>query len=87
MRNFLCTWLRSGPTFGGVGRHCVTGSRPTEFDAKGTTMKNRIVTTYRAWRKYRQTYNELMRLSTRDLADLGINPGDIPEIARKSASL
>ena len=46
-------------------------------------MSNRIVTTYRAWRKYRQTYNELMRLSNRDLADLGISacghPGDRPQ--------
>ncbi len=50
-------------------------------------MSNRIVTTYRAWRKYRQTYNELMRLSNRDLADLGISAGDIPAIARKAATM
>ncbi len=50
-------------------------------------MTNRIVSSYRAWRKYRETYNELMRLSNRDLADLGITPADIPAIARKSASL
>ncbi len=50
-------------------------------------MTNRIVSTYRSWRKYRETYNELMRLSNRDLADLGITPADIPTIARKSASL
>ena len=49
-------------------------------------MSNRIVTTFRAWRKYRETYNELMRLSTRDLADLGISRVDIPAIARKSAA-
>ncbi len=50
-------------------------------------MNNRIVTTYRAWRKYRQTYNELMRLSNRDLADLGISAADIPAIARKAATM
>ena len=50
-------------------------------------MTNRIVSTYRAWRKYRETYNELMRLSSRELADLGINSADIPALARKSASL
>ena len=49
-------------------------------------MSNRIVSTYRAWRKYRETYNELMRLSSRDLADLGINRAEIPTIARQSAS-
>ena len=50
-------------------------------------MKNRFVSNYRAWRKYRETYNELMRLSSRDLADLGINRAEIPVIARQSASL
>jgi uncharacterized protein YjiS (DUF1127 family) len=48
-------------------------------------MSNRLVSTYRSWRKYRETYNELMRLSSRDLADLGINRTEIPEIARQSA--
>jgi uncharacterized protein YjiS (DUF1127 family) len=50
-------------------------------------MTNRLVTTYRSWRKYRDTYNELMRLSARELQDLGINRVDIPTIARQSASL
>ena len=48
-------------------------------------MTNRLVTTYRNWRKYRETYNELMRLSSRELQDLGINRTDIPSIARQSA--
>jgi len=50
-------------------------------------MTNRFVSSYRAWKKYRETYNELMRLSPRDLADLGINQADIPAVARKSATL
>ena len=50
-------------------------------------MTNRLVSTYRAWRKYRETYNELMRLSTRDLADLGIARSEIPAIARKSVAI
>ncbi len=48
-------------------------------------MTNRFVRGYRNWRKYRDTYNELMRLSQRDLDDLGINRVDIPVIARQSA--
>jgi uncharacterized protein YjiS (DUF1127 family) len=48
-------------------------------------MANRLVTSYRAWRKYRETYNELMRLSSRDLADLGISRAEIPSIARQTA--
>ena len=50
-------------------------------------MTNRLVSTYRAWRKYRETYNELMRLSSRDLADLGIARSEIPKIARESATV
>jgi len=49
-------------------------------------MTNRFVSTYKAWRKYRETYNELMRLSTRDLSDLGISRHDIPRIARESVA-
>ena len=48
---------------------------------------NRFVKTYRTWRRYRQTYNELMRLTTRELDDLGINRVDIPQIARDNANL
>ena len=36
------------------------------------------------WRKARRTYNELSRLTTRELDDLGIARGDIAEIARRS---
>ena len=50
-------------------------------------MANPLISRYRAWRRYRETYNELMRLSNRDLADLGITQADIPRIARKSATV
>ena len=48
-------------------------------------MSNRFVSTYKAWRKYRETYKELMQLSARDLADVGIRRSDIPAIARQAA--
>ena len=47
-------------------------------------MSNRLVDSYRNWRNYRDTYNELMRLSQRDLTDLGISRTDIPSIARQA---
>lgn len=50
-------------------------------------MTNRFVQSYRNWRKYRDTYNELMRLTQRDLDDLGINRVDIPTIARQSSKI
>ena len=40
---------------------------------------------YRAWRLYRNTYNELSGLSARELDDLGINRSSIRSIALESA--
>lgn len=39
------------------------------------------------WRRYRGTVNELSRLSTRELNDLGIGRGEIRSVARRSAML
>jgi uncharacterized protein YjiS (DUF1127 family) len=47
-----------------------------------TTMN--LIRNYRNWRRYRDTVNELSRLSTRELNDLGIARGDIPFVARKA---
>lgn len=44
-----------------------------------------LIRSYRNWRRYRQTINELSRLSDRELNDLGIHRGDIPFVARRSA--
>lgn len=43
-----------------------------------------VVREFRNWRRYRNTVNELSRLSTRELNDLGITRSDIPYVARKS---
>ncbi|MEL6437397.1 MAG: DUF1127 domain-containing protein [Pseudomonadota bacterium] len=40
--------------------------------------------TLRQWQKIRQTENELNRLSSRELDDLGISRADIPTIARQA---
>ncbi len=44
-----------------------------------------ITSALRAYRSYRQTSNELNRLSNRELADLGISRADIPAVARRAA--
>jgi uncharacterized protein YjiS (DUF1127 family) len=44
-------------------------------------LKNRFAT----WQRYNRTVTELRALSNRDLADLGIAPGDIHRIAREAA--
>jgi uncharacterized protein YjiS (DUF1127 family) len=38
---------------------------------------------YKDWREYRNTVNELSRMSERELNDLGISRGDIPFVARR----
>lgn len=43
-----------------------------------------LLRTYRNWRAYRETVNELGRLSNRQLADLGISRGEIASIARRA---
>jgi len=43
-----------------------------------------LIREYRNWRRYRQTVNELSRLSNRELTDLGIARSDIPFVARKA---
>ena len=37
------------------------------------------------WFKYREIHDVLMRMSDRDLADIGVKRGDIPLIARRGA--
>ncbi len=43
-----------------------------------------LVRSYKSWRRYRETVNELNRLSHRELADLGISRTDIPTVARRT---
>ncbi|HMM63626.1 MAG: DUF1127 domain-containing protein [Mesorhizobium sp.] len=43
-----------------------------------------LIRNYRNWRAYRDTVNELGRLSNRQLDDLGINRSEIKQIARRA---
>ncbi len=47
-------------------------------------MANNLVTTYKNWLKYRETCNELNRLSNRELNDLGISRSDIANVAKRA---
>lgn len=51
---------------------------------RGMTMN--IARSFNNWRKYRQTVNELDRMSNRELHDLGIDRADIRRIARQAAN-
>lgn len=48
-------------------------------------MFDTLVSRYRTWRKYRSTYDELMKLTARELDDLGITRSEIPGIAHRAA--
>lgn len=49
-------------------------------DDRVTTMS--LMKSFSRWRQYRQTCNELNRMTERELYDLGISRGDIPYVAR-----
>jgi uncharacterized protein YjiS (DUF1127 family) len=46
-----------------------------------------VARTFNNWRKYRQTVTELGRMSPRELADVGIEPGNIRRFARAASGL
>jgi uncharacterized protein YjiS (DUF1127 family) len=78
----------AGLCLSSLSKRRTTDTAATKFRTeRATTMTNRFVQNYRNWRKYRDTYNELMRLTQRDLDDLGINRVDIPAIARQSSKI
>ena len=49
---------------------------------KGIIMN--VARSFNNWRKFRQTVNELGRMSSRELQDLGIDRADIRSVARAS---
>ena len=69
--------LQTGPIPYYLSINTDTPERP-----KSTAMN--LIRNYRNWRRYRDTVNELSRLSNRELDDLGISRGEIPYVARKS---
>lgn len=44
-----------------------------------------LVRQWRCWRAYRQTYNELMRLDDRGLADINLTRAEIDNVAHQTA--
>ena len=43
-----------------------------------------LIKSYSAWRKYRETYQALDRLSERRLNDIGVSRREIRSVARKA---
>lgn len=55
-------------------------SRTTAKDENMTSMRQ----SFNNWRKFRNTCNELNRMSDRELSDIGMTRGDIPFVARQA---
>jgi uncharacterized protein YjiS (DUF1127 family) len=55
--------------------------------ARITTALGGLVTRYKKYRLYRETFDGLSALTNRDLADLGIGRSDIRRIAIEATSL
>ncbi|WP_428977565.1 DUF1127 domain-containing protein [Oricola cellulosilytica] len=46
-----------------------------------------LARSFNEWRRYNATRAQLNRLSSRELEDIGMNRGDITEVARKAARI
>ncbi|MCJ8509588.1 DUF1127 domain-containing protein [Rhizobium lemnae] len=45
-----------------------------------------VARSFNNWRKYRKTVNELARMSSRELSDMGISRSEIEAVARGAVS-
>ena len=52
---------------------------PKTYETKMNLIRN-----YRNWRRYRDTVNELSRLTNRELSDLGISRAEIHAVAQRA---
>ena len=55
------------------------------LSARLYALRDDVAHRYAQYRAYRRTLNELKSLSTRELADLGLNPSMLRGIAREAA--
>lgn len=65
----------------------ITGNRThtTSLTQRVVEVRATAAEAFGKWRVYRNTLNELQGLSTREMADLGINPSMIRSIATEAA--
>jgi uncharacterized protein YjiS (DUF1127 family) len=79
-------WCYAASSLQKLGRrdYLPTIARTNELEETLIGDEMNLIRNYRNWRRYRETVNELSRLSNRELNDLGIARGDIPFVARKS---
>jgi len=55
-----------------------------KIDEHETATNMNLIRNYRNWRRYRETVNELGRLSNRELSDIGFVRSEIHAVARRA---
>jgi uncharacterized protein YjiS (DUF1127 family) len=68
-----------------AGDHYLSPANENSLKTLRKRTKMNLIRNFRNWRRYRETVNELSRLSTRELNDLGITRAEIHGIARGGA--
>ena len=63
-------------------RHYLSAANENSLKTLRKRTNMNLIRNFRDWRRSRETVNELCRLSTRELNDLGITRADIHGIAR-----
>ena len=63
-----------------------SGRGPERYRRLKMLLWGNLVRVYKRWRAYERTYEELMRLDDRELADINVRRSDIDFIARQSAT-
>lgn len=79
MQHCLCNFRAERPIF----QPSDEGQQRVLANLERTSIMN-IARSFNNWRKYRQTCNELGRMTDRELNDLGIGRGDIQYVARQA---
>lgn len=62
-----------------------TSATGSTFGERATAAFQNLAASYKQYRLYRETYDELSALSNRELADLGLNRSNLNQVARESA--
>ncbi|WP_390633655.1 DUF1127 domain-containing protein [Oryzibacter oryziterrae] len=76
------TYLSSRRERHAAKRNAERGASQMKWKKK---MLGTVVNKLRSYRKYQETYRELSRLTSRELADLGISRSEISSVARKAS--
>jgi len=82
MHQTQCRYAKAGPLNRAIDPPFKRGNDARTKDETRNIMN--LIRNYRNWRRYRDTVNELSRLSNRELTDLGISRAEIVTVAQRA---